>query len=97
MLVNNIWVTPNKLFKSIIFSGLENNVFNKKYVSNGYYGTYDDTWSVPGQTTTLDYAGYYPQATINFLLGMTLKFYLVINYKKKHLKKGAFFIYKYFF
>ena len=70
----NYQIKPNKLFKSIIFSGLVNNVFNKKYVSNGYYGTYDDTWSVPGQTTTLDYAGYYPQATINFLLGMTLKF-----------------------
>ncbi|WP_417556671.1 TonB-dependent receptor [Mesoflavibacter zeaxanthinifaciens] len=70
----NYQIKPNKLFKSIVFSGLVNNVFNKKYVSNGYYGTYDDTWSVPGQTTTLDYAGYYPQATINFLLGMTLKF-----------------------
>lgn len=70
----NYQIKPNKLFKSIIFSGLVNNVFNKKYVSNGFYGTYDDTWSVPGQTTTLDYSGYYPQATINFLLGMTLKF-----------------------
>ena len=70
----NYQIKPNKLFKSIVFSGLVNNVFNKKYVSNGYYGTYDDTWSVPGQTTTLDYAGYYPQATTNFLLGMTLKF-----------------------
>ena len=70
----NYQIKPNKLFKSIVFSGLVNNVFNKKYVSNGYYGTYDDTWSVPGQTTTLDYAGYYPQAPINFLLGMTLKF-----------------------
>ncbi|WP_336129680.1 TonB-dependent receptor [Mesoflavibacter sp. CH_XMU1422-2] len=70
----NYQIKPNKLFKSIVFSGLVNNVFNKKYVSNGFYGTYDDTWSVPGQTTTLDYAGYYPQATINFLLGMTLKF-----------------------
>ncbi|MBB3124133.1 iron complex outermembrane receptor protein [Mesoflavibacter sabulilitoris] len=70
----NYQIKPNKLFKSIVFSGLVNNVFNKEYVSNGFYGTYDDTWSVPGQTTTLDYAGYYPQATINFLLGMTLKF-----------------------
>ncbi len=61
-------------FKSIIFSGLVNNIFNKKYVSNGYYFTYDDTWSVPGQTTTIEGAGYYPQATTNFLLGLTLKF-----------------------
>ncbi len=61
-------------FKSIIFSGLVNNIFNKKYVSNGYYFTYDDTWSVPGETSTIEGAGYYPQATTNFLVGMTLKF-----------------------
>lgn len=61
-------------FKSIIFSGLVNNIFNKKYVSNGYYFTYDDTWTVLGQTTTIEGAGYYPQATTNFLLGLTLKF-----------------------
>ena len=61
-------------FKSIIFSGLVNNIFNKKYVSNGYYFTYDDTWSVPGEIMTIEGAGYYPQATTNFLLGVTLKF-----------------------
>ena len=61
-------------FKSIVFSGLVNNIFNKKYVSNGYYYTYDDTWSVPGNITTIEGAGYYPQATTNFLIGMTLKF-----------------------
>jgi len=61
-------------FKSILFSGLVNNIFNQKYVSNGYYFTYDDTWSVPGQTTTIEGAGYYPQATTNFLLGVTLQF-----------------------
>ena len=70
----NYVIKPNKLFKSIIISGLVNNIFNVEYVSNGYYGTYDDTWSVPGETTTLDYAGYYPQATTNFLLGVNLKF-----------------------
>jgi len=67
-------INPNKIVKSIVFSGLVNNIFNVKYVSNGYYYTYDDTWSVPGQTTTLDGAGYYPQATTNFLVGMTLLF-----------------------
>ncbi|MEZ4855095.1 MAG: TonB-dependent receptor [Gelidibacter sp.] len=61
-------------FKSIVFSGLVNNIFNKKYVSNGYYYTYDDDYSVPGQITTIEGAGYYPQATTNFLIGMTLKF-----------------------
>jgi iron complex outermembrane receptor protein len=61
-------------FKSIVFSGLVNNVFGEKYVSNGYYYTYDDTWSVPNQTTTIEGAGFYPQATTNFILGVTLKF-----------------------
>ncbi len=70
----NYEINPKKIVKSIVFSALINNMFNVKYVSNGYYGTYDDTWSVPGETTTLDYAGYYPQATANFLLGVTLRF-----------------------
>ncbi|KJD31709.1 TonB-dependent receptor [Tamlana nanhaiensis] len=70
----NYELKPNKIFKSIILSGLVNNMFNTEYVSNGYFGTYDDTWSTPGETTTLDYAGYYPQATINFLMSVTLKF-----------------------
>ena len=70
----NYEIKPKKLFKSIILSGLVNNIFNKKYVSNGYYYTYDDTWSNPGATTTIEGTGYYPQATTNFLLGATLKF-----------------------
>lgn len=67
-------ITPNKIAKSIVISALVNNIFNEEYVSNGYYYTYDDTWSVPGETTTLDGAGYYPQATTNFLVGATFKF-----------------------
>ena len=70
----NYEINPKKIVKSIVFSGLVNNIFNVKYVSNGYYYTYDDIWSVPGETTTLDGAGYYPQATTNFLVGMTLVF-----------------------
>ena len=70
----NYEIATNKVFKSIVLSGLVNNIFNEEYVSNGYYYTYDDTWSVPGETTTLDGAGYYPQATINFLLGATFNF-----------------------
>ncbi|MFV0566385.1 MAG: TonB-dependent receptor [Flavobacteriaceae bacterium] len=57
----NYEIVPKKIFKSIMFSGLVNNMFNKKYASNG-----------------TDYGGgyvyYYPQATTNFLLGLTLKF-----------------------
>lgn len=67
-------VQTNSIFKSIVFTGLINNIGNVKYISNGYYYTYDDTWSIPGSTTTIEGAGYYPQATTNFLLGATLKF-----------------------
>ena len=68
-------IKPNKLFKSIILSGLFNNVLNRKYVSNGYFGSFDfdDNTSSTG-TTTDYYTGYYPQATTNFLMGATLKF-----------------------
>lgn len=59
---------------SITLSGLVNNLFNVKYVSNGYFFTYDDTWTDPDQITTIEGAGYYPQATINFLVGATVQF-----------------------
>ena len=62
----------NKGIKSIVFSGLVNNIFNVEYESNGYFYTYDDDSS--GSTITYGGAGYYPQAGINFLLGMNLKF-----------------------
>ena len=62
--VNDLNITyeikPNKIFKSIVFSGLVNNILDKKYISNGYM------WDV--------YPYYYPQAGINFLAGVTLKF-----------------------
>ena len=75
--VNNInfsyTLNSNRIFDEIIISGLVNNILNKEYVSNGYYYTYEDTWSNPGQVKTLDGAGYYPQAERNFLIGLTLK------------------------
>ncbi len=64
----------NKGIQSIVFSGLVNNIFNLEYESNGYFYTYDDDWSNPGSTTTIEGTGYYPQAGINFLLGVNLKF-----------------------
>jgi iron complex outermembrane recepter protein len=67
-------IKPNSIFKSIVLSGLVNNIFGEKFVSNGYYYTYDDTWSDPNLITTIEGAGYYPQATTNFLVGATLKF-----------------------
>ena len=62
------------VFDSITFSLLINNVFDVEYVSNGYYYTYDDTWSDPNRVTTIEGTGYYPQATRNFLAGIQLRF-----------------------
>ena len=70
----NLRITPKRVFSEIIVSGLINNVLDKEYVSNGYYYTYDDNWSEPGKVVTLDGAGYYPQATRNFLIGISMKF-----------------------
>ena len=53
-------IKPKSIFKSILITGLVNNILDKKYVSNGYM------WDV--------YPYYYPQAGINFLAGLTLKF-----------------------
>ena len=63
----------NKTIKSIVFSGLVNNIFDLEYESNGYFYTYDDTWSGP-TPTTIEGTGYYPQAGINFLIGASLNF-----------------------
>jgi iron complex outermembrane receptor protein len=60
-------------FSEIVVTAMINNIFNKEYVSNGYYYTYDDTWSDPNLITTIEGTGYYPQAKRNFLLGLTFK------------------------
>ena len=59
--------------KEVVFSALVNNIFNVKYISNGYFYTYDDI-DDSGAVKTVGAAGYYPQATINFLVGATVKF-----------------------
>ena len=53
-------IKTKSVFKSIVLTGLVNNILDKKYVSNGYM--YDV------------YPYYYPQAGINFLAGVSLKF-----------------------
>lgn len=53
-------IRPKTFFKSIAFNGLINNVLNKSYVSNGYM--YDLS------------PYYYPQAGINFLVGVNFGF-----------------------
>ena len=67
-------IQTNSFIKSIVLSGLVNNIFNKEYVSNGYFFTFDDGFSNPGTITTIEGAGYYPQAGTNFLVGATLNF-----------------------
>jgi iron complex outermembrane receptor protein len=64
----------HKGLKSIVFSALVNNIFNVEYESNGYFYTFDDDFSTPGTVITQEGAGFYPQAGINFLAGLTLKF-----------------------
>ncbi len=67
-------IQPKKFVKEIVLTALFNNIYNSKYVSNGYFYSYDDTWSNPNQTTTIYGSGYYPQATFNFLTGIKVKF-----------------------
>lgn len=65
---------PKTIFKSILVSALVNNIFDLKYVSNGYFYTYDDDYSNPPAIITIEGAGYYPQSGTNFLVGLSLKF-----------------------
>ncbi len=57
----NYSIPMKTIFQSIDFNLLVNNIFNRKYVSNGAdYGN--------------GYVVYFPQAGSNFLIGMSLKF-----------------------
>ena len=66
-------INTEKIFKSITLTALVNNIFNTEYVDRGYYGTFD-YGDGNGGTITGDFAGFYPQATTNFLIGATLRF-----------------------
>ena len=70
----NYTITKLSFAKSLVLQGLVNNIFDVKYISNGYFYTYDDDFSTPGTLTTIEGAGFYPQAGINFLVGATLTF-----------------------
>jgi iron complex outermembrane receptor protein len=73
--VNLIYtINTDSIFDSIVFTALVNNIFNKKFVSNGYYFTFDDNYTNPGTISTVEGAGFYPQAGTNFLLGATFNF-----------------------
>ncbi|MEO7977406.1 TonB-dependent receptor [Flavobacterium sp.] len=67
-------IKTDKIFKSIMISGLLNNIFDLKYESNGFFYTFDDDYSNPPAITTVEGVGYYPQTGTNFLVGLTLKF-----------------------
>ena len=57
-----------KKLKEIQFAVLANNILGKKYASNGYTFSY----IYGGQFTTENF--YYPQAMVNFMAQVTLKF-----------------------
>lgn len=57
-----------KPFKELGFNLMVNNILDRKYVSNGYTFSY----RLGGQLNTFNY--YYPQAGINFLFGVNMKF-----------------------
>jgi len=62
-----------KWINEIAFNVLVNNVFDKKYVSNGY--TYSYYYRPQGSNdNAITENFYYPQAGINFITGITLKF-----------------------
>ena len=67
-------LNPTFGLKTITLNLLVNNIFDKKYISNGYFYTYDDSWTNPDKIKTIEGAGYYPQAGLNFILGLTVDF-----------------------
>ena len=67
-------IEPPKFLKKISFSFLINNFLNKEYISNGYFYTYNDSWSDPNFIKTIEGVGFYPQAKRNFLIGVSILF-----------------------
>jgi iron complex outermembrane recepter protein len=75
-MINNLTATfklKPKWIKELNFNLLINNLLNKKYVSNGY--TYSYFYRPVGTNdNAITENFYYPQAGINFLFGITLKY-----------------------
>ncbi|PJB12658.1 MAG: TonB-dependent receptor [Flavobacteriales bacterium CG_4_9_14_3_um_filter_40_17] len=64
-----------EFFKDITFTFLVNNLFDRQYVSNGFWGTFN--FENPDKTSGTEtgfFSGFYPQAGINVLGGISLKF-----------------------
>lgn len=65
------WLT----FKEVTLRLLINNLFDRQYVSNGFWGTFDfENPDKPTGVETGFFSGFYPQAGINMLGGITLVF-----------------------
>ena len=62
-------IETNSFVKSIVLSGLVNNIFDADIVSNGYFFTYDDDFSNPGTITTIEGAGFYPTGRNQLFVG----------------------------
>ncbi len=67
-------LSPSRIVSSMRFDVLVNNILNVKYISKGYYYSYDDDYSNPEVVQTIEGIGYYPQAGTNILAGVTLRF-----------------------
>jgi len=70
----NYQILPKKWIKKMDIYLLVNNFLNQKYISNGYWYSYDDNWTEDGKINTIEGVGYYPQAGINFFLGTNIEF-----------------------
>lgn len=77
------YTSKGKLFKEIVFSGWVRNLFNEQYVSNSWvyrfksdWGTYGDAYgnTENEETGMYNLIGAFPQAGLNFFVGLTLKF-----------------------
>jgi len=68
--VNNFsmgYILKTKLFREIGFNLMVNNLFSTKYESNAWVYRYN----INGQSSEMN--GFFPQALINFLVGVTIK------------------------
>jgi len=85
-LVNNIRFTyfwNNKIFKSAKFTFQANNIFDLQYVSNAWiYRFISENWDPRDSDPYVNadsqrgynMAGYFPEATRNYLAGLTIEF-----------------------
>jgi iron complex outermembrane receptor protein len=62
------FVFKTKYIREIGINAVVNNLFNKMYESNGW------TYSYVYENEVVTENAYYPQAGINFLVGLSLKF-----------------------